>query len=237
MKKLFLSLLVTCFLFNVAQSQCPSNDLVYPINSSQQGYYKTSGKIESAGTISNYAHFKASERVQLNSGFSINSNSTFRADNSGCELNFADWPGVVVRTNDLKMHIPGDYTYNPTSSIGTSFRIEREDNKIVFWGSYASLNVPVMLPVLMAPLPLTYSTHRIYDQQQIIYSASENGQVNGVLYYFQKFGGEVNPHTGADIEAIYFHKYGNEYIQTLNVRYPLAEQNEIISILETVYKW
>jgi len=238
MKKFCLSLLVTCIFFKMAYSQCPSNDLVYPENSIQEGYYKTSGKIESAGTINNYAHYKASERVQLKSGFSTNSNSTFRADNNCCELNFTDLTNVVIRTNDLKAYIPDNYAYIPTTSIGSSFIMKREDFKINFSGNYASLNVPNTLPALTAPLPLTYSDNvRVYDQQHIIYSSGENDQINGILYFFQKFGGAVNPHTGADIEAVYFHKYGNEYIQTLGIRYPLAEQNEVFSILETVHKW
>lgn len=238
MKKLFFCLLATCFVFNVVQSQCTTNDLVYPANSSQHGYYKTSGKIESAGTIDNQAHFKASERVQLKSGFSVNSNTTFRADNSGCELSFANWDEGVVRTDDLKIQFPDSYNYIPTTSISSSFVIDREDHKIVFGGDYARLNVPNTLPALTEPLPLTYTENtKVHDQQQIIYSATENGQVNGMLYYFQKFGSFVNPHTGADIEAIYFQKYGNYYIKTLRIRYPLPEENEVISILETVKKW
>lgn len=238
MTKLCLSLLATCFIFNSSFSQCPSADLQYPVNSSQQGYYKTTGKIESAGTINNFAHFKATDRVQLKSGFSVNPNSTFRADNTGCELHFTGWEESVVRTEDLKFQFPDTYDYIQTSSIGTSFRVDRDDSKIVFSGDFGRLRTPNILPVLLEPLPSSYNESvRVYDQQQIIYSATENGEINGVLYYFQKFGGQVNPFTGADIEGIYFHKYGNEYIRTLGARYPLTEQNEVISILETVHKW
>jgi len=241
MEKFILVFIFSIFMVTLVNGQCETNDLVYPSNTIQEGIYKTDATIESAGSINNQAKFLAADRITLKSGFSVEQGEIFKADNTGCnylqnytiESKIDPYPCLIMTTPNTytaakPINIDGDeggWFFN-TSNI-----LENSDVYFSAGEEGGSPDIPI---TLTEPLPAVLQDfNQTYNKGEMIYSASENGQINGVLYY----------NNATDLpwerEALYFHlrensSMDNYYKETLLIRYPTAKHNEVVSILETI---
>lgn len=237
MKKLFLASI--CFVCSMATvySQCESNDLIYLSNTIQEGIYKTNATIESAGSINNQAKFMATDRITLKSGFSVEIGETFEAINSGCNyLQEYVIESIIDPYPCLKMNTPDTYTAGEIMHIGgdeggwyTHISNILGNSDVHFYASEEG-GSPYIPATLSEPLPAIHEHYNhIFNEREMIYSASENGKINGVLYY------KMVTDQAWEREAFYLHlSANNNYNETLYIEYASAKHDEVISILETV---
>lgn len=222
-----LLVIISSIIVTNAYSQCVNNNLTYPPNTVQEGIYKTATKIESAGAINNKAKFMAAERITLKTGFSVGQSETFIANNSGCAYLQDYW--VESRLDpyqQLKMYTPNTYPAQTAMyGIDTWFFQSRNANDDVVFSMEQGPGTPYIPATLSNPLP---ATHNSYNQKEIIYSAFQNGQVNGLFYYGTTAG------TFRDAAGVYLHFNGSTYTEVVFVSYASTKHEEVVTILETV---
>lgn len=241
MKMFFLILIWSICIVATAYSQCETGDLIYSTNSLQEGIYKTEATIVSAGSIKNKAKFLAADRITLKSGFSVAAGETFKANNMGCNyLQEYMKEAIIDLYPCLKINMPNYYTTSGIVDAGGDeggWFINVSNilaNSDVHFSASEVGGSPYIPAALSEPLPAILEHYnQIYDQREMIYSTSENGQINGVLYYKTVTGQDW------DREAYYLHLSKNfymetYYLETLFIKYASAKHNEVISILETI---